>query len=115
MAWLLVSSALVMLMTPGLGFFYGGLSKSKNILTLLMQCFTILCVVSITWVLWGYSIAFGDTVSGFLGWSTSYLVIQGLMEFEAEALGFVIFQMMFAIITPALIVAAMGDLSLIHI
>ena len=105
MAWLLVSSALVMLMTPGLGFFYGGLSKSKNILTLLMQCFAILCVVSITWILWGYSLAFGDSISGYLGWSTSYLA--GVSD--AEGLVFVIFQMMFAIITPALIVGAMGD------
>ena len=109
MAWLLVCSALVMLMTPGLGFFYGGLARSKNVLTLIMQCFTILCVVSVTWVLWGYAIAFGDSIYGFLGWSTSYLAIQGVMEFEAEALAFVIFQMMFAIITPALIVGAMGD------
>ncbi|MEE6246210.1 MAG: ammonium transporter [Thermoproteota archaeon] len=105
MAWLLVSSALVMLMTPGLGFFYGGLSKSKNILTLLMQCFAILCVVSVTWILWGYSLAFGDSISGYLGWSTSYLA--GVSD--AEGLVFVIFQMMFAIITPALIVGAMGD------
>ena len=105
MAWILVSSALVMLMTPGLGFFYGGLSKSKNILTLLMQCFAILCVVSVTWILWGYSLAFGDSISGYLGWSTSYLA--GVSD--AEGLVFVIFQMMFAIITPALIVGAMGD------
>jgi Amt family ammonium transporter len=94
-----------MLMTPGLGFFYGGLSKSKNILTLLMQCFAILCVVSVTWILWGYSLAFGDSISGYLGWSTSYLA--GVSD--AEGLVFVIFQMMFAIITPALIVGAMGD------
>ena len=70
-----------------------------------MQCFAILCVVSITWILWGYSLAFGDSISGYLGWSTSYLA--GVSD--AEGLVFVIFQMMFAIITPALIVGAMGD------
>src|SRR3989344_9539305 len=58
-AWVLISSALVMLMTPGLAFFYGGMVRRKNILGVLMQCFMILCVLSLQWVLFGYSLSFG--------------------------------------------------------
>ncbi|MEK7849949.1 MAG: ammonia channel protein, partial [Candidatus Omnitrophota bacterium] len=57
-AWVLMSSALVMLMTPGLAFFYGGMVRRKNVLSILMQCFIILCVLSLQWVLFGYSLSF---------------------------------------------------------
>ena len=65
-AWLLTASALVLFMTPGLAFFYGGLVRAKNVLNLMMQCFMVMGLVSITWVLWGYSIAFGPTIGGFI-------------------------------------------------
>ena len=78
-AWVLMSTALVMLMTPGLAFFYGGMVRRKNVLGVLMQCFTILCVLSIQWVLYGYSLAFapgngfwgGLTGSGLRAWAWS--------------------------------------------
>ena len=63
-AWVLISAALVMLMTPGLAFFYGGLVRRKNMLSVLMQCFMILCLISLQWVLCGYSLAFGPDVGG---------------------------------------------------
>ena len=67
-AWVLMSSALVLLMTmPGLAFFYGGLVRRKNVLSILMQCFIILCVISIQWVLFGYSLAFGPDFHGIIG------------------------------------------------
>ena len=69
-AWVLISSALVMLMTPGLAFFYGGMVRKKNILSILMQCFIILCLMSVWWVLIGYSLSFvpGKGFWGGLGW-----------------------------------------------
>src|SRR5262249_26088296 len=63
-AWLLTSAALVMLMTPALGFFYGGLVRKKNVLATIMHSFFILCLISVQWVLWGYSLAFGPDVGG---------------------------------------------------
>lgn len=65
-AWVLISSALVMLMTPGLAFFYGGMVRRKNMLSILMQCFIILCVLSLQWVLFGYSLSFAPS-KGFWG------------------------------------------------
>ena len=104
--WLLVASALVMFMTPGLAFFYGGLVRAKNVLSIMMHCFTILAVVSITWILWGYSIAFGTSTAGLVG-SLEHLGLNGVVGAEAQT--FMVFQMMFAIITPALIVGAIAD------
>ena len=73
-AWVLMSTALVLLMTiPGLAFFYGGLVRRKNVLSILMQCFIILCVISLQWVLFGYSLAFGPDFHGIIGnlsWAT---------------------------------------------
>jgi len=66
-AWILVSTAVVMLMTPGLALFYGGMVRGKNILGTLMQSFFILCLISIQWVVWGYSLSFGSDISGFIG------------------------------------------------
>ena len=94
-------------MTPGLAFFYGGLVRAKNVLNLMMQCFMVMGLVSITWVLWGYSIAFGPTIGGFIGNPTTHLGLNGIIGAEAQS--FAMFQMMFAIITPALIVGAVAD------
>src|SRR5256714_6726594 len=66
-AWLLMSAALVMLMTPALGFFYGGLVRRKNVLATIMHSFFILCLISVQWVLWGYTLAFGPDKGGLIG------------------------------------------------
>ncbi len=104
-AWLLMASALVLLMTPGLAFFYGGLVRSRNIISTIMLSFMSMAVVSIVWVLWGYSIAFGEG-SAFVG-DLSLLGLQGIEP--GEDMLFVVFQMMFAIITPALITGAVVE------
>jgi Amt family ammonium transporter len=114
-AWLLVSAALVMLMTPALAFFYGGLVRKKNMLSVLMQCFAILCLVSIQWVVFGYSLAFGPDVKGLIG-DLSWGFLNGVgQEPNADYAAtvphhaFMIFQAMFAVITPALILGAFAE------
>jgi len=107
-AWMLTASALVLLMTPGLAFFYGGLVRGRNIVNTIMFSFMSMAVSSVVWVLWGYSLAFGDG-NWFIG-DLSHLVLNGLDVAEnSEELLFVIFQMMFAIITPALITGAIVE------
>ena len=113
-AWVLISAALVMLMTPGLAFFYGGMVRRKNILGILMQCFIILCVLSVQWVLFGYSLSFhpGSGFWGGLDWAGLKGV--GLEPYTDYAAtiphqAFMIFQAMFAIITPALIIGAFAE------
>jgi Amt family ammonium transporter len=113
-AWVLMSSALVMLMTPGLAFFYGGMVRRKNILSILMQCFIILCVMSLQWVLFGYSLAFSPG-NGFIG-GLQWVGLNGVgqepfAEYAATIphTAFMIFQAMFAIITPALIIGAFAE------
>jgi ammonium transporter, Amt family len=115
-AWMLTSSALVLLMTaPGLALFYGGMVRQKNALGTLMQSFIIMAVISIQWVLWGYSLAFGPDRGGIIGgldWVGLRSV--GAEPFDAYAKtiphqAFMVFQMMFAIITPALITGAFAE------
>jgi ammonium transporter, Amt family len=113
--WVLLGAALVMLMTPGLAFFYGGLVRKKNILSVLMQCFMILCVVSVQWVLIGYSLSFGPDKGGWIG-SLEWFGLRGVGGApNADYAGtiphstFMIFQMMFAVITPALIIGAFAE------
>jgi ammonium transporter, Amt family len=110
-SWVLMSTALVLLMTPGLAFFYGGMVGRKNILAILMQCFGILCVISIQWVLYGYSLAFspGNAFWGSLDWvGLKGVGFEPFKEYAATIPHelFALFQMMFAIITPALIIGA---------
>ncbi len=111
-AWLLTSAALVLLMTPGLAFFYGGMVRTKSVLNMLMMCFGSMAVVGVLWVIYGYSITFGDdVVGGLFGDVSQYLGLSGLIGAE-DALtttGFVAFQGMFAIITVALIAGAIAD------
>ena len=102
-AWMLTCCALVLFMTPGLAFFYGGLVRSKNVISTLMYSFISLGITSIIWVLWGYSLAFGDGGNGFIG-SLSNIALSGVDNTDDQI--FAIFQMMFAIITPALITGA---------
>jgi ammonium transporter, Amt family len=109
-AWLLVSTALVMLMTPGLALFYGGMARRKNVLNTLMLSFVILCVISVQWVLWGYTLSFGPDRGGIIG-GLDYLGLSGvgLEPQEGQTIPhqlFMMFQGMFAIITPALITGA---------
>jgi len=114
-AWVLTSSALVLFMTlPGLALFYGGLVRTKNVLSVLMQCFSIACLVTILWISVGYSIAFGDGGDMHQWWGgldKSFMAgvgIDAMVGTIPESL-FAMFQMTFAIITPALIVGAFAE------
>jgi Amt family ammonium transporter len=115
-AWILTSAALVLLMTaPGLALFYGGMVRQKNALATLMQSFIIMAVISIQWVLWGYSLAFGPDRGGLIG-GLEYVGLRGvgIEPFDTYAKtiphqAFATFQMMFAIITPALITGAFAE------
>ena len=112
-AWVLASSALVLLMTPGLGFFYGGLVRGKNVLTTMFHSFFMMLLISVMWVLWGYTIAFGDDKGGLFG-GLNYLGFDGVTGDPLDGstiphAAFAVFQMMFAIITPALISGAFAE------
>jgi Amt family ammonium transporter len=116
-AWMMTSCALVLLMTPGLAFFYGGLVRRKNVLSVLVQCFMAMCLVTVAWVVLGYSLAFaGDIGSGNLGGvigGFDHLFLRGVGydvgNGTIPAMLFMIFQCMFAIITPALILGAFAE------
>jgi Amt family ammonium transporter len=113
-AWILTSAALVLLMTPGLALFYGGMVRAKSVLNMMMMSFGALALVSVLWVLYGYSMAFGDDVgSGLLGNPGEFIGLKGLMADDPNAtyptMAFVAFQAVFAIITVALISGAIAD------
>ena len=114
-AWILTSTALVLFMTlPGLAFFYGGLVRSKNVLSVLMQCFSLACLVSVMWVAFLYSLAFGDggTMNSYIGGlDNSFLAGLSIssMSGDIPESVFVMFQLTFAIITPALIVGGFAE------
>ncbi len=113
-AWVLASAALVMLMTPGLALFYGGMVRTKNALSTIMQSFFIVGLISVQWVLWGYTLAFGPDVGGVVG-DLSFLGLNGVgaepnsPTSTIPHLVFVAFQGMFAVITPALITGAFAE------
>ena len=114
-AWILVSSALVLLMTPGLALFYGGLARSKNAASTIMYSFMSMGIVGVVWVLWGYSLAFGPDIGKFIG-DLSYFGLNGVSASEPGPYAdnmphqaFMIFQGMFAIITPALVTGAFAE------
>ncbi|HCV26968.1 MAG TPA: ammonium transporter [Dehalococcoidia bacterium] len=111
-AWMLMASALVLFMTPGLAFFYGGLVRGKNAINMIMYSFTAMGVVSVVWLLWGYSLAFGGDGS-FIG-NFDYLGFQNVdpdigPDGGYNSMTIAVFQMMFAIITPALITGAIAE------
>ena len=111
-AWVLVASALVLFMTlPGLGLFYGGLVRARNLLSVLMHCFVICSIVSVIWLLYGYSLAFADGNALLGGLSKCFLtgVAQGIHQPRIPEYVFALFQMTFAVITPALIIGAFPE------
>ncbi|WP_217215103.1 ammonium transporter [Streptomyces sp. AC550_RSS872] len=117
--FMLICSALVMLMTPGLAFFYGGMVRVKSTLNMLMMSFISLGIVTILWVLYGFSLAFGKDSGGLIGWTSDWVGLSGVDKGQLWVLGettynipllvFFVFQLMFAIITPALISGALAD------
>jgi ammonium transporter, Amt family len=114
-AWLLVSAALVMFMTPGLALFYGGLVRSKNVLGTIMQSFFALALVTVLWVLIGYTLAFGPDRANLIG-GLEFWGFRGVGQAPSDAyatttphVGFAVYQMMFAVITPALITGAVAE------
>ncbi|GAA3295558.1 ammonium transporter [Streptomyces cinereospinus] len=113
--FMLICSALVMLMTPGLAFFYGGMVRVKSTLNMLMMSFISLGIVTILWVLYGFSMAFGTDSGSIIGWSSDYVGFTGIGTadlwdgYTIPVYVFAVFQLMFAIITPALISGALAD------
>ncbi|MFD3542885.1 ammonium transporter [Streptomyces sp. NPDC058662] len=113
--FMLICSALVMLMTPGLAFFYGGMVRVKSSLNMLMMSFISLGIVTILWVLYGFSLAFGTDSGSLIGWNSDYLGLSGIGITELwdgytiPVYVFAVFQLMFAVITPALISGALAD------
>ena len=114
-AWILACSALVLLMTPGVAFFYGGLVRKTNAAATMMHSFMTIGIVGVVWVLWGYSLAFGPDIGGVIG-SLEWIGLRGVSATEAgpysDAIphqAFMIFQAMFAIITPALVTGAFAE------
>ena len=115
MAWVSICAALVMLMTPALGFFYGGLVQQKNLLSTIVQCLIIFALITGVWTLWGYSLAFAPSVGGFVG-TLKYAFLRGVGSLPDTAYAATIpallvyfFQLKFAAITPALIIGALAE------
>ena len=115
-SWILVATALVFLMTPGLAFFYGGMVHRKNILSTMIKSFVATGIVSLVWVTVGYSLAFGDSIGGFIGNPLTHLFFKGVSSGAPWSLAptiplmlFALFQLMFAIITPSLVVGAVAE------
>ena len=114
-AWVLVAAALVLFMTPGLGLFYGGMVRKKNVVAITIQCFAIMALISVQWVLFGYSLAFGPDKGGIIG-GLEWMGLKGVggspnTDYAGTIphMVFMLFQAMFAIITPALILGAFAD------
>lgn len=115
-AWMLMSSALVLIMTPGLAFFYGGMVSKKNVISTMLQSFISMAVMTIIWIVFGFSLAFGDSIGGFFGNPMHYFMMKGVAEASPWAgaptipfLLFALFQLKFAIIAPALITGAFAE------
>jgi len=115
-AWMIVATALVFLMTPGLAFFYGGMVHRKNVLSTMIKSFVATGVVSILWVVVGYSLCFGDSIGGFIGNPFTHMFFRGVTSGAPWSLAptipltlFALFQLMFAIITPSLVVGAVAE------
>jgi len=112
-AWMLVASALVLIMTPGLAYFYGGMVNAKNVISTMLQSFIAMGVISIVWVVVGYSLAFGESVGGFVGNPLTHFMMKGVLDAKPwgtiPAIMFAFFQLKFAVITPALVTGSMAE------
>jgi len=115
-AWILASTALVFLMTPGLAFFYGGMVHRKNVLSTMIKSIVSAGIISVLWVVVGFSLAFGDSINGLIGNPSTFLFFQNVNSGNAWSLAptipltlFALFQLMFAIITPGLVVGAVAE------
>ncbi len=115
-AWMLAAAALVLLMTPGLAYFYGGMIDTKNIISTMLQSFIAMGVISVLWVVVGFSLAFGDSIGGVIGDPRSFFMFQNVLDGKPWSLAptiplvlFALFQLKFAIITPALITGTFAE------
>lgn len=115
-AWMLTATGLVMLMTPGLSFFYGGMVREKNVISTMLQSLIALAVISLVWVVFGFSLAFGDSIGGLIGDPRTFFLLRNVTSETHPLLSpsiplslFVLFQLKFAIITPALITGAFAE------
>ena len=112
-AWMLTSTALVLLMVPGLAMFYGGLVRTKNVLGTMMHSFVAMAVIGVLWVVCGYALAFGESIwGGFIGWNSDYFFLHGIDDTITDGIPeyvIAMFQGKFAIITPALISGALAE------
>lgn len=115
-AWMLASTALVLIMTPGLAYFYGGMVKKKNVISTMLQSFICMAVVAVLWVVFGFSLVFGDSIGGVVGNPMTYFMFDGVLDGEPWAGApnipftlFAMYQLKFAIITPALITGAVAE------
>lgn len=115
-AWMLASTGLVLIMTPGLAYFYGGMVKKKNVISTMLQSFICMAVVAVLWVVFGFSLVFGESIGGVIGNPTTFFMFNGVVDGEpwsgAPTIPFTLFamyQLKFAIITPALITGAVAE------
>jgi len=115
-AWMLTSAALVLIMTPGLAYFYGGMVEKKNVISTMLQSFICMAVIAVVWVVFGFSLVFGDSIGGIIGDPTTYFMFNGVLDGKpwggASTIPFTLFamyQLKFAIITPALITGAFAE------
>jgi len=115
-AWMLMSTALVLIMTPGLAFFYGGMVNKKNVISTMLQSIICMVIVTIIWGIFGFSLAFGETMGGFIGNPSTYFMMKGMLGNATWKLAptiplllFAMYQLKFAIITPALITGAFAE------
>ena len=115
-AWMLAATALVLLMTPGLAYSYGGMINTKNIISTMLQSFIAMGVISVLWIVVGFSLAFGDSMGGFIGNPASFFMFQNVLDGKPWSLAptiplvlFALFQLKFAIITPALITGTFAE------
>jgi len=112
-AWMMIATGLVLLMMPGLAMFYGGLARTKNVLGTMMHTFVCMAIIGVFWTICGYGLCFGESINGVIGWDAKYFFLKGI-DTMVESTGIptyilVMFQCMFAIITPALISGALAE------
>lgn len=115
-AWMLTACALVLIMTPGLAFFYGGMVSKKNVISTMLQSYICMAVITIIWVVFGFSLAFGESIGGFIGNPATFFLMKGVVNGKPWELAptvplmlFAFYQLKFAIITPALITGAFAE------